>query len=110
MCHAEMALGRLAAERAVDGLRVDNEDAHPGHHEEFMTGLPQNQEELLPRVDLTQICLHGRMIEDVLTARGIKTGKVRCLECGSVFKDPRARRKGSHLFRLWTLCDESPSV
>lgn len=33
-------------------------------------------------------CAHGRMIEDVLTKDGRRTGKVRCVECGKVIDDP----------------------
>lgn len=33
-------------------------------------------------------CSHGRLIEDVLTGSGKRTGKVRCLECGAKFEDP----------------------
>lgn len=33
-------------------------------------------------------CAHQRLIDDVLTGSGERTGKVRCLECGSVFDDP----------------------
>ncbi len=33
-------------------------------------------------------CTHNRMIDDVLTARGKRTGKVRCLECRAIIDDP----------------------
>jgi uncharacterized Zn finger protein len=33
-------------------------------------------------------CSHGRLIDDVLTRGGKRTGKVRCLECGTLFDDP----------------------
>ena len=33
-------------------------------------------------------CSHGWLIEDVLTRGGKRTGKVRCLECGTIFDDP----------------------
>lgn len=33
-------------------------------------------------------CVHGRLIDDVLTKRGKRTGQVRCLECGEIFDDP----------------------
>ena len=36
----------------------------------------------------TNPCLHGRMIDDVLTRSGKRTGKVRCLECGTIVDDP----------------------
>lgn len=34
------------------------------------------------------VCAHGRIIDDVLTKQGKRTGQVRCLECGSTFEDP----------------------
>ncbi len=33
-------------------------------------------------------CAHSRMIDDVRTAQGKRTGKVRCLECQAVINDP----------------------
>ncbi len=36
----------------------------------------------------THCCAHSRMLADVLTPQGLKTGKIRCLECGAVFNDP----------------------
>ncbi|MBX3324867.1 MAG: hypothetical protein KF682_03110 [Nitrospira sp.] len=33
-------------------------------------------------------CTHQRVIDDVLTKGGKRTGKVRCLECGTIFDDP----------------------
>ncbi len=33
------------------------------------------------------------MIDDVLTPQGLKTGQVRCIECGAVFDDPTANRE-----------------
>lgn len=33
-------------------------------------------------------CMHGKMIDDVLTRFGKPSGKVRCLECGATFNDP----------------------
>ncbi len=38
-------------------------------------------------------CRHTRMIEDVLTKNKKRTGKVRCLECGSIFDDPYQAQK-----------------
>jgi hypothetical protein len=34
------------------------------------------------------VCLHRRLIDDVLTKDGERTGKVRCIECGTVFDYP----------------------
>jgi hypothetical protein len=34
------------------------------------------------------LCVHGRLIDDVRTRSGTPTGKVRCLECGTIFHDP----------------------
>ncbi len=33
-------------------------------------------------------CIHQRLIDDVLTRSGKRTGQVRCLECGTIFDDP----------------------
>lgn len=33
-------------------------------------------------------CVHGRVIDEVLTRSGKRSGKVRCLECGKKFEDP----------------------
>ena len=33
-------------------------------------------------------CIHQRLIDDILTEGGKRTGKVRCLECGTIFDDP----------------------
>jgi hypothetical protein len=36
----------------------------------------------------TKACTHGRIIDDVLTKTGKRTGQVRCLECDVIFDDP----------------------
>jgi hypothetical protein len=41
--------------------------------------------EILPSKTL---CAHQRLIDDVRTRSGKPSGKVRCLECGTVFDDP----------------------
>ena len=33
-------------------------------------------------------CAHGRLIDDILTRNGKRTGQVRCVECGAKFGDP----------------------
>jgi hypothetical protein len=40
------------------------------------------------RVTSNACCVHQRLIDDVLTRGGKRTGKVRCLECGTIFDDP----------------------
>lgn len=40
------------------------------------------------RTTTTSFCTHQRIIDDVLTRTGKRTGKVRCLECGTIFDDP----------------------
>ncbi|GKS64584.1 hypothetical protein YTPLAS72_18880 [Nitrospira sp.] len=35
-----------------------------------------------------QSCVHGRMIDEVRTRGGKRTGKVRCLECQAIIADP----------------------
>ena len=39
------------------------------------------------------ICLHARLIDNVFTKDGARTGQVRCLECGAVFEDPYQGQK-----------------
>jgi hypothetical protein len=34
------------------------------------------------------LCAHQRLIDDVRTRSGKPTGKVRCLECETIFDDP----------------------
>lgn len=43
-----------------------------------------------PNVQLIpeQGCAHGRLIDEVRTRGGKRTGKVRCLECLAVIDDP----------------------
>ena len=40
------------------------------------------------RTSTNVCCAHQRLIDDVLTRSGTRTGKVRCLECGTIFDDP----------------------
>lgn len=35
-----------------------------------------------------QSCAHGRLIDEVRTRGGKRTGKVRCLECQTIIDDP----------------------
>jgi len=42
----------------------------------------------IPLPDVKILCAHRRLIDDVLTKTGTRTGKVRCLECGTIFEDP----------------------
>lgn len=35
-----------------------------------------------------QVCEHRRLIEDVRTKEGQRTGRVRCVECGMIMPDP----------------------
>ncbi len=37
----------------------------------------------------TSPCLHSRLIDEVLTKDGKRTGQVRCFECGALFDAPR---------------------
>lgn len=40
------------------------------------------------RTSANVCCTHQRLIDDVLTRSGKRTGKVRCLECRVIFDDP----------------------
>jgi hypothetical protein len=42
----------------------------------------------LSKLASASACAHGRIIDDVLTKQGKRTGQVRCLECGAIFEDP----------------------
>jgi hypothetical protein len=48
----------------------------------------QNTEEESGRTTLNSACAHQRLIDDILTRGGKRTGKVRCLECGTEIDDP----------------------
>jgi hypothetical protein len=52
----------------------------------FETLRAQSQSQVLPPA--TRLCRHSRLIDNVLTQQGPKTGQVRCLECGAVLEDP----------------------
>lgn len=52
----------------------------------FVTLRTQSQSRALPPA--TRLCTHSRLIDDVLTPQGLKTGQVRCIECCAVFDDP----------------------
>jgi uncharacterized Zn finger protein len=43
-----------------------------------------------PKTDSKRVmtCAHGRLIDDVLTKQGQRSGQVRCLECGAIMDDP----------------------
>jgi hypothetical protein len=38
-------------------------------------------------------CAHSRLIDDVLTRSGKRTGQVRCLECGTIIDDRHGVRR-----------------
>lgn len=40
-------------------------------------------------------CAHGRMIDEVRTRGGKRTGKVRCLECQAIIDDPYQGTQGT---------------
>lgn len=37
-------------------------------------------------------CTHSRMVDEVRTANGIKTGRLICIECQAEFPDPSYRK------------------
>ena len=45
------------------------------------------------RLTPTSACVHQRLIDDVLTKHGKRTGRVRCIECGLEFPDPYQGQK-----------------
>jgi hypothetical protein len=48
----------------------------------------QNTEEESSTTILNTACAHQRLIDDILTRGGKRTGKVRCLECAAEIDDP----------------------
>ena len=52
------------------------------------THMTQETGQKSSRTTSNACCTHQRLIDDVLTRGGKRTGKVRCLECGSIFDDP----------------------
>ena len=75
----------------MDNTREKSEDVESMHREMeapmdtqavqeigYETGIPNSN----------TLCVHQRLIDDVRTRSGRPTGKVRCLECGTIFDDP----------------------
>lgn len=52
------------------------------------THMVQETEQESSRTTSSSFCSHRRIIDDVLTKSGKRTGKVRCLECRTIFDDP----------------------
>ena len=40
-------------------------------------------------------CIHNRLVDDVLTKEGNKTGQLICIECRAVFLDPTLQKTAS---------------
>ena len=51
------------------------------------TQLNENAGERVIGLDETD-CAHQRITDEILTKGGKRTGKVRCLECRTIFDDP----------------------
>ena len=51
------------------------------------TQLNEDEGERVIGLDETA-CAHQRIIDEILTKGGKRTGKVRCLECRTIFDDP----------------------
>jgi hypothetical protein len=54
------------------------------------TDLPMETLMIQPasRTASIKTCVHSRLIDEVLTKSGKRTGKVHCVECGAKFDDP----------------------
>ena len=50
-------------------------------------------------VGAIKTCAHKRVIDDVLSEGGKRTGKVRCLECHAEFTDPYSARNKNMMTR-----------
>lgn len=65
--------------------------AHPvfqGMEVSMQIQVLQNTEEENGTTIPNSACAHQRLIDDILTRGGKRTGKVRCLECGAEIDDP----------------------
>lgn len=65
-----------------DDVGASTKEVPPDSTDAMSTGQP------IKKLVSASTCLHGRLIDDVLTHDGIRSGKVRCLECGAVIEDP----------------------
>lgn len=69
-------------------------DDHSIHVEASLeTQVIQNTGHEISITDRKTGCAHQRLIDDVLTKSGKRTGKVRCLECSAVIDDPYLSQK-----------------
>ena len=57
----------------------------PGVHPEF------------PPVNRPVACSHSRMVSDSVTEEEHESGKVRCVECGTVVPDPHLKQEGKEV-------------
>jgi hypothetical protein len=44
------------------------------------------------RTKIAKPCIHMRMVDEVRTANGVKTGRLVCLECLAEFPDPSGQQ------------------
>lgn len=54
----------------------------------YIQVLQNTEEEESGTTILNSACVHQRLIDDIVTRGGKRTGKVRCLECGAEIDDP----------------------
>lgn len=45
-------------------------------------------QETIVRTKATAPCTHNRLVDEVLSANGAKTGRLLCMECQAEFPDP----------------------
>jgi hypothetical protein len=76
--------------------RVDSRKRRAMHLSRIKGGAMERKMKLIkaaataPKFHLVsdQSCAHGRLIDEVRTRGGKRTGKVRCLECQTIIEDP----------------------
>jgi hypothetical protein len=65
-------------------LSTEAEAISPAMGHRHILLLENRQERATPSpTTFTRACAHQRLIDDILTRSGKRTGKVRCLECGA---------------------------
>lgn len=76
----------------VPGRRTSGEQEHDASahitSEETEVSMETQAVQEPKRVVSVAGCAHERLIDEILTQDGKRTGKVRCRECGTTFDDP----------------------
>lgn len=66
----------------------DGHSTPEGAEVSMETQVIQETDQKFSRTASSEFCSHQRLIDDVRTRGGKRTGKVQCLECRAIFDDP----------------------